>query len=68
MRATIVATILHFQSPNIRSWACAQIFQAWVLSGRTIAARPWPFVYTAIGGEETWPHWWLVWLKLRVRA
>ena len=25
-------------------------------------------VYTAIGGEELWPQWWLTWLKLRVKA
>ena len=25
-------------------------------------------IYTAIGDEESWPHWWLAWLKLCVRA
>ena len=25
-------------------------------------------LYTAIGGEESWPQWWLVWLKLCDRA
>ena len=25
-------------------------------------------IYTAIRGKELWPHWWLSWLKLRVRV
>ena len=25
-------------------------------------------VYTAIEGEESWPQWWLAWLKLCIGA
>ena len=24
-------------------------------------------VHTTIGGEESWPQWWVTWLKLRIR-
>ena len=40
------------------------LFQAQSIAEATTS----DYVYTAIGDEESWPHWWFAFLKLRVRA
>ena len=45
----------------------AQILQVQVLKWSQYCGPP-VTVYTVIGGEESWLHWWFAWLKLHVRA